>query len=136
MGQSTDASICYGIPFDEGTEFPWDDYDGFDSWWAEQNGLKEPTVEYDTNKELYSKYWEDKRELEKKCPIEVITHCSGDYPMYIIGLRGTEQTANRGDTEEVKSLIAHNPTIITDFLKKYNIGYTQEPKWLLYSYWG
>ena len=150
MGQSTDASICYGIPFDEGTEFPWDDYDDFDDWYLyEVLGYKPSIKLYDDDGEyingvrpaqnLIDKVYDEKEvfiENNPKCPVELITHCHHEYPMYIIALRDTEQTANRGTVEEVNPLITHNPNIITEFLQKYNIEYTQEPKWLLYSYWG
>ena len=36
MGVSTDGQICFGIAFEECTEFPWDseEYDGdIDAWW-------------------------------------------------------------------------------------------------------
>jgi len=151
MGQSTDANICYGIPFEEGTEFPWDNepFDGdFEEWYLREVSKFKPSFEiYDENgeylngirpsQEIIDKYFDEQREIVKnnKCPVEVFTHCHHECPMYIIGIRGTEQTANRGYPLELQEITKQDPTIITDFCKKYNIKYTEEPKWLLYSYW-
>ena len=80
MGVSTDAIICYGIPFKEGTEFPWEDKE-IEDWWLEVCGYKEPFKifteegEYiDGIKPLQSvmyEYFKHKREFLENNPLPI-----------------------------------------------------------------
>ena len=154
MGQSTDASVCFGIPFEEGTEFPWSEYNDFDDWYLYKVlGYKSSIEIYDEkgeylnginpSSEMISKYYDEKTKFIKdnpKCPVELITHCYHECPMYIIGSSGTEQTANRGYPQELKNISNQDTDVLSDividFCKKYNIKHDTKPTWLLYSYWG
>ena len=45
MGVNTDGQICFGIKFEEGDEFPWEDVDGdydLEEWWRRVNGYTNP----------------------------------------------------------------------------------------------
>lgn len=139
MGQSTDAILAFGVDLGESGSFPWDDSgDDFETWWAAQNGVSEPEEEYsESTKGLHQEYWERKRKLEKQCPVELITHCHSDSPMYVLALRGTKTEANRGYPEPLPYIITTpNPEGLVKFAQKYNIKLDKAPQWLLFSYWG
>ena len=108
MGQSTDAKIAFGVDFGEDTEFPWNAYDGeITEWWRELHGFVSPvptpdwssarnrTPEYDAQCSAYFKAQRD-WDAAHPIPVDVIDHCSGDYPMTILAVPGTLTTASRG----------------------------------------
>src|SRR5688572_2990968 len=95
MGVSTDAIIAFG--FDLGEELPeslMTDADGEESfdWW---NWLD---IYLGLGEEEDYKVRSDAR---KSFPLDVITHCSYDYPMYFLAISGTENRADRGTPEDV-----------------------------------
>jgi len=118
MGQSTNAQLCYGIAFDEDTEFPWhgEQFDGeIEQWWRELLGYKPSFEIYDEDgnylggvepsKEKIKAYYAERDQFDKdhpSLPVEVVSHCSGEYPMYILAVPGTLQIAHRGYPEIVK----------------------------------
>jgi len=130
MGTSTDANIAYGIDLGE------------DMWgWPWYNEDR-----YDANEDPLDLFYEwNKKEYGEDSPFEIFWHCSYECPMYILGLKGTELTANRGDAvdfepsklqEEVSD---DRKKLLTDMIAKYNIkgdGGVPEPSWLLFSLWG
>lgn len=137
MSQSTDGILAYGVPIGEGAEFPWDaeEYGGdFDQWYSEQNGL--PTPKNWDSKEG-EKYFDKQRKLLEKCPIEVVQHCSMDYPMYFVAIRGTVTTASRGYPEQLEDNIKRPDNIapVLEFCEKYNLEVEGEPGWYLFSNW-
>lgn len=72
-------------------------------------------------------------------PVEIVTHCSYDYPMYILAAVGTETTASRGYAQNIDdSLKGHEEAIqkLLEFIKEENVELEGEPSWLLYSMWG
>jgi hypothetical protein len=83
------------------------------------------------------KSYEEQHKVEKECPIELITHCSGEYPMYIVALRGHTTKAWRGSPEVIESLNVDERLLSEAkiFCNKYGIPF-DDPKWLLASYWG
>ena len=144
MSTSTDAILCYGVEFEEGYEFPWDDaegeFEGFEEWWTLQCGVSAPKVPYSPeSKEEYNKYWDIKREKMEECPVELVLHCSGEYPMYIIAAKGSVTTAYRGTPVTVSPLgfdkTSEYHTAVAEFVDKYEI-FGPRPDWLLCSYWG
>lgn len=114
MGQSTNAQLCYGIAFDEDIEFPWWSDERFDreieAWWRELLGYK-PSFELygddgdylggiEPSKEQIKAYYAERDLFDKdhpSLPVEVVSHCSCEYPMYILAVPGTLKTAHRGD---------------------------------------
>jgi hypothetical protein len=156
MGVSTNGQICYGILFDEGFEFPWDDdkYEGdFSDWWVhEACGYKNPFEIYDENgnflggeepaRERIVEYYKAKREFQEKhsCPIEIVNYCSGEYPMYILALRKSCLSCSRGypDGFEPTSLVAsdEDKERLLEFCREHGIEHDDEPGWWLSSYWG
>lgn len=133
MGVSTDGEICYGIVFDDGYEFPWDnDVDSGDSedWWI-RVVLNRTYTNYAELKEIRQ---------ENPIPFELVNYCSGEYPMYILAVPGTVLRANRGyakefnpadlkvDEEASKKLIA--------FCEEYGLEGESAIGWKLTSYMG
>lgn len=110
MGVSTDGQICYGILFEEGVEFPWDDerFDGdMDDWWLfEVLKFRHSFEIYDPDgnyidgtrpsQERISEYYNESREFLKAnpCPVTKVTHCSCDYPMCILAVPHTFKYAS------------------------------------------
>ena len=152
MGVSTNGQLCYGVLFEEGFEFPWDEYDDIEDWWAKVKGFT-PTV-YPYNSEgdyaegINAKspeidiYHNEKSEWEKAnpIPVELVNYCSCDYPMYILTVPSANYYNSRGDAvgiDPTKLLDeqgeAHD--ILIQFLKEFEIEYEDEPCWLLSSLW-
>ncbi len=73
----------------------------------------------------------------EECPVELIYHCSLDYPMYILGLKGHVHRARRGYPEVVESLEV-DPVMLAraqEYCKMAKIPF-ESPRWLLASLWG
>jgi len=155
MGVSTNGQICYGIMFDEDTEFPWDEdkYVGdIDEWWINECGFEPPFVLYNDDgtynceeSEVDKKekeYYKARFDFEKAhpMPIELVNYCSADYAMYIIAIPRTIMSCSRGYpfkfnpnelevTEiEIKQLL--------EFCHEYCGCDMPQPEWYLSSYWG
>ncbi len=78
MGQSTDAIIAYGIQIDEESET------------------------HNLLDDLRNERWKELSEAEKEFNgVTIVSHCSGDYPMYIIGFE--VQRAYRGDGKVIEA---------------------------------
>jgi len=152
MGVSTDGIIAFGVMCEEGTEFPWDDFDDVSEWWLTTSGYV-PTLHPFTKLGEYAEGWteQDSRldiyfaerrgwEKEHPIPVEVVNYCSHNAPMFAICIPGTLICCTRGypkafdvealrvTEEEVGSLLA--------FLDEYNIESDRNPQWLLMSFWG
>lgn len=129
MGQSTDAILCFGVPLDNEEEPPpfMEGYDELDELLMKEGGHPrwgEPGHSFDAQ-----------REWLKGQPVEMVLHCSGDYPMYILAVRGTVTTASRGYPEEVQTTDPDH-TLVNRFmswLSDHNVE--GEPKWLICSMW-
>ena len=133
MGVSTDAILTFGFPIgdeDGGTPEFLEEFDGdFDEFLNSISGLP--------------KYGEPGHSFEAqfayrdKCPAAMTMHCSYDYPMYILSVRGTETRAYRGTPKEIINLYVDESDIAAfkAWCEANNIEY-QEPKWLLVSMWG
>lgn len=156
MGVSTNGQICYGIQFDEGTEFPWDNekYEGdIDNWWLYGVvGFKHSFEIYgddgnyidgkEPSDDVIEAYYAEQRAVEEAnpLPVELINYCSDKVPMYIIAVPSTIKRAFRGyptwfdpsgltvTDEEKAALIA--------FCETHGIVTLEEPMWWLSSYWG
>lgn len=101
MGQSTDAILAYG--FDLGEDLSEhgdlarieDEFDGDDGdFFASLVGIH-PYGHPDRQS------LEERQRLLKTLPVELIRHCSGDYPMWFLAIPGTKQEANRGSPTRV-----------------------------------
>lgn len=147
MGVSTDAILCYGVPFPEGYEFPWqtiDSYD-FEDWWLLKVCGLEPRKDGEDFSTDYDRY-RAFREVNP-CPVTLVHHCSDSCTMYIIAARGYYKKAWRGkpqaiDTDSLTLAKEHRHAVI-DFCNTHcqpTNSYDElpeiDPKWYLCSWWG
>lgn len=130
MGISSDGILVYGIPYDE-DETPafLEEFEGdFDGYLDSISGLPD-----------YGQPGHDfaaQRAFREACPVDVVTHCSYDYPMYIIAVRGTESRNSRGYVTEIASLDVSRERLsaFTEWCAER--GITGSPKWCLVSMYG
>ena len=118
MGQSTDAILSFGInntSDDESTIYPWAN--------------------------LFADIKRNEHEDEDSPPylrtglIDIVQHCSCDYPMYIIAIRSTVKTAWRGQVVTVENLDV-DPDELQQFIEWCRgRGIEEDPKWFLVSNW-
>ena len=154
MGISTDAHICFGIAFDEGFSFPWG-YEGYDElidWWRVANGYQSPVELYDEDGEYingvkpspeqYRLYFDSRNAFDEvhPLPFELVNAQHIDVPQYILALKSTVITVNRGypKTFDPSTLIVVEDQIalLIDFCKTHDIEHQSAPAWYLSSYWG
>lgn len=155
MGVSTDGHISYGIPFEEGQDFPWGEYE-FEQWWYQRLGFKYSFECYDekgdylpgmTHEDARRRYdeYDAFKKIHGKPPFDVINYCSDSCPMYMIVLRRTYVCAKRGYPSQLDpSIMQVSPEerqTLIDFCRE-NIPQSEypkfpplEPQWYLSSYW-
>jgi hypothetical protein len=153
VGTTTDGEINFGIVFEEGFEFPWSEEDGIDAWWREVNGYARPFELYDDkggylngvkpDEDKLHEYYRHGNEWDAANPLPVaeVNYCSGNCPMYMLAVPGSNLTSNRGypkafDPAELK-VAPEQVQSLLDFCERYGIkGEDMEPRWYLTSYWG
>jgi hypothetical protein len=165
MSETTNGQICFGIPFEEGYEFPWDSlddctYDGIDDWWTFAVCDYKPPVEiYDNNgnhingiepeQEVLDEYYDSLNAFEdaNPCPVEVVNYCHADNPMIILAVPSSVMFAIRGNPlafDPLKLIVTDKERAdLIDFCKEYcypkDSYYNfpeMKPEWYLSSYWG
>jgi hypothetical protein len=159
MGISTDGQLCFGVLFEDGYTFPWDEepWNGdSDKWWLKGVHEFKPSFEiYDgeggylngerPSQELIDKYYKEEKDFLEKVgefPVKMENYCSGEYPMYIITLDSKSYTNNRGTPKEINPetdfvVTDEEKKIIRDFVDTYiKPEEPMEAKWYLSSYWG
>jgi hypothetical protein len=153
MGVSTDGQICYGIAFEGDFEFPWNDYDDIDEWWICGVHKFKPSFEiYDENGGYIngkcpadadiSKYYGEKHDFAQNhpMPVELVMHCSYDYPMYILAVQGSRLRNSRGYpvgfSPDNLVVSDESKAALLKFCADFGIECEGEPKWLLTSMWG
>lgn len=107
-------------------------YDAYDDWKKEN-----PWFEAEANE-----YFEAKRKLADACPLEIHLHCSYDYPMFILAIKGTHLSASRGSPQKVN--FARLNSLVTEdklaearkFCEEYGLPEFYGADWLLFSMWG
>jgi hypothetical protein len=135
MGVSTNAILAFGINL--GEDLPEamridddDDCFDYDEWLQKRFGME-------WTEDRPKDFWEKFNEARDAFPVDLISHCSGDYPEYFLAVRGTDTTARRGCPEVIEALPAIESADI-DALKAFcdEIGIEwEEPKWHLFSIW-
>lgn len=153
MGVSTDGQICFGIVFEEGTEFPWEG--DIEDWWLRE------VKKFRNTRELYNEdggylngvvptedeigdYYQERREFMKNnpCPVSLVNYCSGDYPTYILAVPSSVKVCSRGFPTKlrVEDFVVTEKQIqsLKDFCSEHGlqVGPDEEPAWWLSSYWG
>ena len=150
MSTTTDGKIFFGVPFEEGFEFPWNDFEGIEAWWEDEWSFtptvnpwdKEGNRTADYTDEKISQYFTEKRKFHADRPIPVVdvNYCSGEYPMIALAVPGSVKSASRGcptafdPGELVVDVVAK--AAFFDFCTEYSIVPPQPPQWFLASYWG
>ena len=154
MGTSTDGLLFYGWCFDEGHEFPWEDYEE-DTWWEKSNGYKPPLELYDERGEYLNgrkppqaeimQCYEHKRVWNESHPLpfEVVNYCYCDSPMWAFSIDGTLIRASRGcpepfDPHQMRAdeVLEAGVTKVREFCATHGIELPPGPRWYLASYWG
>lgn len=150
MGTLTDVQLCYGIALEEETEQPWGEQD-IDDWWLKDVCkyvppfvclMKRVMAQWPTSpeEEEINKYYKHKRAFSDAhpCPVNLIYHCSGEYPMFILSV-GQHYRACRGDLQsidpEALKVSAEDAKALSDFVKEHKVATTGGAGWLLTSYW-
>lgn len=116
MGVSTDAILVYGIPLEKGAigEHENDGPEEGPAWMV----------------------WSG----DPVDGIEIVSHCSGDYPMHIVAIAGSEVRAWRGNPirleRDLATVEAHDALILA-FLKRHGLKRKKgaTPGWWLASMW-
>jgi len=148
---SSDGQICYGLSFDEDTEFPWGEQE-VDEWWREEHNFVPSTKIYDAegqyiggerpSKEVMEAYYAEQRawDAAHPVPVERVLHCSYDYPMVILAVPGTFKNASRGYPEAIDqfalTITDAQREALLSFCREYEIEIPGEPKWWLSSMYG
>ncbi|MEX3206051.1 hypothetical protein [Streptomyces acidiscabies] len=157
---STDALLVYGYhlggddggwlvegagEYGEPPALDWydpDNEDGDDFQSTAERHLLARLAEFTETNWQADGYFDREREAKKKLGVQFKTHCSGDYPGYLLIAKGI--TAGRGDVEAVDftALQAEVQEAGADeklraALDALGLQPTQErAQWLLCSYWG
>lgn len=136
MGTSTDAYLIYGINL------------GGEDDMSKRNFVKINGTNYcdscrnnrdcDNCEEEHDQGLLNSQPYPNTTGISIICHCSGDFPMFIIGIAETEFCAKRGYPEEKMKIPEVSPKwdgMLKDFFKEHGLPY-KKPGWILASYWG
>lgn len=143
MGQSTDAILMYGVNLGEGEGLEWpsmlteegESYPDIDGYIASLAGLKEPAGE-DYQDPAWSAFWAAKRKSVEAFPVNLVSHCSGDYPMWVLAVRNTVQRARRGypETPTMREIAEADRDALKAFCDATGLPWS-EPGWVLCSDW-
>lgn len=119
MSTSTDAILVFGVPLAEDVEIP----EYVDS------------VDIDTSSELYRAFY---GYLDRhKGTIEIVSHCSNEYPMFIVGVRVSKLRASRGSPRRLETFSVGPDWVelVEDFVKRHQLKTVGEIGWWLASDW-
>lgn len=156
MGMHSSSTICYGIFYEDGYEFPWDDGEDnyIDKWWIEEIMQFKPTFNPFDENGNYAKgvtgsldprineYFKERNEFGKlhPLPVTLINYCSGDESMYIISTLGSHTYSGCADPTELDFNDMKPDTLevmqLIEFCQKYCPSDDLTPKWYLSTYWG
>jgi len=133
MGISSDGIVAFGFVLvdEEDGELPpsltaymaKDDEDGFDLY----NFIAHETGTTDAD-------WDAREKAREAFPIEIVSFCSYDYPMYFLAARGTVHSCRRGEATEFVPTTP-NYAALKEFCDKYGIEWKQ-PAWHVMSMYG
>lgn len=136
MSVSTDGILVFGIDLgEERPDFLYDEENEeeleFDDYLYSLSGLPQ-WGEPDFNWDFMRDYLKDQR-------VDMTLHCSYNYPMFILSVRGTEHRNSRGTPTEIEvsdlKVSQEDIEALKKFCEDHDIEW-QEPKWYLVSMWG
>lgn len=107
MGQSTDAILAYGhdLGADDDLELRFLDEDDDDVGGQIERRLRAEIASFDEEWAPESQdFFAREREADAATGVEVVGHCSCDYPMRLLAARGSVNRAGRGEPQEIVSL--------------------------------
>jgi hypothetical protein len=132
MGMSSDGILVFGIALDE------DEQPKFMRDWMEDNDYFDFEEFLWTHLGMQDAEYEDRRKAVDSSPVDLVVHCSYDYPMYVLAVRGTDINASRGYPYIFSSgFPAITGEQITAFKKwAEEQGIEGEPSWILCSVLG
>jgi hypothetical protein len=161
MGTSTDGILAYGIdlgaPDDgwkvEGIPEDVEDEEGYDDGITEYvnsklliaSGFTEPRPQDDLSedwwKRVYSPWRQRREDTLKQWGIEVVSHCSAEYPMYLLTIFHVRAARGRPRDVEINELSLRRSrdswdNRIAEALKVLDWTTDQRPRWILCSDWG
>ena len=140
MGVSSDGILVFGFEIES------DEYGdgGYPDFLIDTNG-DDSTIDFDDfvlEKAGYDGHgcdYDAKRKVIEACPADLTMHCSYDFPMYILAVRGTEIRASRGHPTKITQEQLSISQERIDAFKKWcvSVGILhQEPEWILCSMYG
>lgn len=153
MGTSTNAYLMYG--YDLGDADGWkiqgiDEYEPWEPEWLDEgeglHGSAEKlllaAVGFTETDWHADGYFDRKKAAEEQAGVEIESHCSGEYPMYVLSAK--KITAYRGDVKTVDFAALQAHVLDADLDGKLAracdvLGLRpvqEQPAWLLCSYWG
>ena len=129
MGQSTDAFLAFGIDLGDEVEWPAyltdgdedSDYPDLAVYLGKKAGLAD---------DAYAEQWA----LERAYPLDLVRHCSGDYPMWFLALRDTVVRASSGDPKPaaMREITDEDRALIKAFCEEHGLAW-EEPDWMIFS---
>jgi hypothetical protein len=145
MGVSTDAILAYGYDLGdpasrEGNPEWYDDDEDGDIDFSEQamNILLAKLAGFTETDWKVDGYWTRKEEAKESLGFNIITHCSYDYPMYILCIE-PHYRAWRGDAVEIPHNLGYTPewdSKLDQAVEILGLKVAERPSWLLASLWG
>lgn len=140
MGISTDAILAYG--YDLGDDIEIEHEEDESKGEVLERRLLERLVGFtDVWTKEDKTYFERERAAKKEMGLEIIYHCSEDYPMYFLASRGSEIRANRGYPVKINPLDIndnhdHWNAKLKEGMEALDIEPKDEPGYHLFSMWG
>lgn len=138
MGISSDGILIFGIDLEEELPESWTELMGedggfeFDEYIATKGGM--PYVSG-----MSDEYRKGRDKLIDACPVDLTWHCSYDYPMFILNIRGYTYRAWRGSPRVINESELIVPKDKIEAAKVWcgnNDVEWKEPEWLLCSMYG
>jgi hypothetical protein len=157
MGTSTDALLCYGYDIggaerwkfteaDDGQlpSLGWYDDDGDDVITAAEEHLVHVIGNLHPGDSWRSEGYYDRRSVaEERVGVTFVTHCSQEYPLYVMVAAASVTRARRGDVEVIDapelvqpSTLRHYDEQLAAACDALGLHPPVEPQWLLVSWWG
>lgn len=143
MGQSTDALMAFGFDLGEDEELPeafresmrGEDGDDFDPDVALPRDYGFDVPQFSTVIS-YKKYAAARDAALAQIPVDIVAHCSGEYTMRFLCVRGTSVKARRGYPSEApqRTIAPSEIDALRAFCDKHGIEW-QEPRWYIFSMW-
>jgi len=131
MGVSSDGILVFGIELGREDELP-------EFLYTEDGDEIEFDEMVDAELGISDLSYGERAEARKAYPVDLVWHCSYDYPMYILAVPGTEVSASRGYPHEFTDGL---PTVTQEQIDALKAWAAErdiegEPCWILTSMYG